>query len=43
MLPEKQKKAYDNFYASARYNSILSGRETLLIHFATSLSTGCAP
>jgi hypothetical protein len=43
MLPEKQKKAFDDFYASARHNNILSARETLLIHFATSLSTGCAP
>jgi hypothetical protein len=41
MLPKKQKKAWDTFYESARYNSDLDSKTTLLIHLAVSMVHGC--
>lgn len=43
MLPERQKKAYSDFYKSARHNEILEPRETLMIHLAAAMGAGCYP
>lgn len=43
MLPEKQKKAFEDFYDSARYNEILAPKTTLMIHLAAAMAVGCAP
>lgn len=43
MLPDKQKKTYDAFYDSARYNDILDEKTTILIHLAAAFSVGCYP
>ena len=43
MLPAKQKKAYEEFYNSARRNDILDARTTLMIHLAASMAVGCYP
>ena len=43
MLPEKQQKAFGEFYKSARYNDILDEKTTLMIHLATSMSVACYP
>lgn len=43
MLPEKQNKAFGEFYKSARYNKILDQKTTLLIHLASSMAAGCYP
>lgn len=42
MLPEKQKKAYSDFYDSARNNKILEPKTTLMIHLASALAIGCS-
>ncbi len=41
MLPEKQRKAFDEFYNQSRYNDILDKKTTLMIHLATSFAAGC--
>ena len=43
MLPEKQLKAYNEFYDSARYNDILDPKATLMIHLAAAMAVGCYP
>ncbi|MFC2085556.1 hypothetical protein ACFLS9_10890 [Bacteroidota bacterium] len=43
MLPEEQKKAYKEFYNSARYNDILNPKTTLMLHMATAMAIGCSP
>ncbi len=43
MLPEKQKKAWNSFYSSARHNEILEPKTTLMLHLATALAVGCYP
>ncbi len=43
MLPEKQLKAYDEFYDSARCNEILEPKTTLMIHLASAMAVGCYP
>jgi hypothetical protein len=43
MLPEKQKKAFADFYDSARHNDILEPKTTLMIHLATSMAVNCHP
>ncbi len=43
MLPEKQQKAYTDFYDSARHNEILEPKTTLLIHLAAAMAIGCYP
>lgn len=43
MLPEKQLKAYNDFYDSARSNDILEPKTTLLIHLASAMAVGCYP
>lgn len=43
MLPDKQKKAFDDFYDSARHNEILEPKTTLMIHMAASMAVACYP
>ena len=43
MLPEKQLKAYNDFYDSARYNEILEPKTTLMVHLASAMAVGCYP
>ena len=43
MLPEKQLKAYNDFYDSARNNEILEPKTTLMIHLATAMAVACYP
>lgn len=43
MLPKKQKDAYTEFYDSARKNTILDPKTTLMIHLASAMALGCYP
>lgn len=43
MLPEKQNKAFSDFYDSARKNKILKPKTTLMIHLAAAMAVGCHP
>ncbi|SNB46297.1 carboxymuconolactone decarboxylase family protein [Geobacter sp. DSM 9736] len=43
MLPEKQQKKYSEFYESARNNTVLDPKTTLLVHLATAMASGCYP
>ena len=43
MLPEEQKKAYTEFYNSARNNAILEPKTTLMLHLAASMAVACYP
>jgi hypothetical protein len=43
MLPEKQKKAYTEFYDSARFNDILDPKTTIMLHMASAMAVGCYP
>lgn len=43
MLHDRQKKAYEEFYQSARRNEILEPKATLMVHLAAAMAFGCAP
>ena len=43
MLPEKQEQAFNEFYKTARHNTILDPKTTLLIHTAAAMAVGCYP
>ena len=43
MLQERQRKAYAEFYNSARKNEILDPKVTLLVHLAGAMALGCYP
>ena len=43
LLPEKQHRAFGEFYKSARYNRILDQKTTVMLHLASALSVGCYP
>jgi hypothetical protein len=43
MLPKRQRKAYEDFYDSARHNEILESKTTLMIHMAVAMAVGCYP
>jgi len=43
MLPKDQFKAFREFYGSARRNTILEPKITLMIHLATAMAIGCYP
>ena len=43
LLPNKQKRAFGEFYRSARNNEQLEGKTTLLVHLAAALAIGCYP
>jgi len=42
MLP-KQKKAFDEFYKSARHSGILDEKTSVMIHLAASMAVACYP
>jgi hypothetical protein len=43
MLPERQAKAFSDFYKSTRNNEILEPKTTLLVAMAASMAIGCYP
>ena len=43
LLPEKQRKAYTDFYKSARHNETLEPKTTLMIHMAAAMAFACYP
>jgi hypothetical protein len=43
MLAKEQRKAYDNFYNSARHNKILDPKTTLMLHLTAAMAVGCEP
>jgi hypothetical protein len=43
MLRNKQLKAYEHFYDSARKNDILEPKTTLMLHLASAMALGCHP
>ena len=43
MLPEKQQKAFGDFYDTARSNDILEPKTTLLLHLGAAMALGCSP
>jgi alkylhydroperoxidase/carboxymuconolactone decarboxylase family protein YurZ len=43
MLPEKQQKAFGEFYDTARGNTILDPKTTLLLHLGAAMALGCSP
>lgn len=43
MLPEKQAKAFNEFYKAPRYNETLDPKTTLMIHLATAMAVACYP
>lgn len=43
LLPKKQKRAYAEFYRSARHNETLGSKTTLLIHLSAAMAVGCYP
>jgi hypothetical protein len=43
MLPKRQRKAYEDFYDSARHNEVLGSKTTLMIHMAAAMAVGCYP
>ena len=40
---DKQRKAFNQFYDSARYNKVLDDRTSLMVHLAAAMATGCYP
>jgi hypothetical protein len=43
MLPEKQKQAYEAFYATTAKNGILDPKTTVMVQLAASFAIGCYP
>ena len=43
MLPEEQRKAYTDFYKSARQNETLEPKTTLMLHMAAAMAFACYP
>lgn len=43
MLPEKQQKAFGEFYDTVRHNGILDPKTTLLLHLGAAMALGCSP
>ncbi len=43
MLPERQQKAFGEFYDTVRENGILDSKTTLLLHLGTAMAVGCSP
>lgn len=40
---EKQRKTFNDFYNSARYNGVLDDRTSLMVHLGAAMATGCYP
>ncbi len=43
MLPDKQQKAYNDFYQTVLDNGIFDAKTTRLLHLAASMAIGCYP
>lgn len=43
MIPEKQRKAFKDFYESALHNTAIDERTSIMIGAATSMALGCYP
>jgi hypothetical protein len=43
VLSKEQNAAYRRFYDSARHNTVLEPRVTLMIHLAAAMALGCYP
>jgi hypothetical protein len=43
MLPREQKAAFAKMYRSARENTILDPKTTLLLHYASAMALSCYP
>jgi len=43
MISGKQKKAFDEFYATARFNDTLEPKTTAMVHMAAAMGMGCYP
>jgi len=43
MLPKDQAKSYGAFYNSARNNTILEPKTTLMLHLPTAMAISCYP
>lgn len=43
MLSKEQKDLYNKYYNSAKNNTVLDPKTTLLIHLAVSMTIGCYP
>jgi hypothetical protein len=43
MLPDKQQKAYNDFYNATLDNGLFDAKTTRLIHLAASMAIGCYP
>ena len=43
MLPEKQNKAFSEFYETTAKNDILNPKTTVLIQMAAAMAIGCYP
>ena len=43
VISRKQRKAYQEFYDSARRNPALEPKVTLMIHLAAAMASGCYP
>ena len=43
LLPKIQKRAWAEFYRSARHNEQLDPKTTLMIHLASAMALGCYP
>jgi len=42
-LPEAQQKAFDQFYDSARNNTVLEEKTTVMVHLASAMAVACHP
>jgi alkylhydroperoxidase/carboxymuconolactone decarboxylase family protein YurZ len=40
---QNQKRAFDEFYKSARYNGVLDNKTSLMVHLGAAMATGCYP
>ncbi len=43
MLSKHQQECWNAFYESARHNTTLDQRTTLMIHLASAMAVGCDP
>ena len=42
-LPKAQQEAFDQFYSSARNNTVLDEKTTVMIHLASAMAVACHP
>jgi hypothetical protein len=41
--PTSPSRCFDHFYESARHNTVLDERTTVMLHLASALALGCYP